>query len=135
MNDTVKEWLRKSERDFATARREIAVAKDPNYDGVCFHAQQGVEKLLKALLIALGVRPDRTHDLTRLGQTLHAHKPTWTWPEEELIYLSRASVDYRYPGEEAAEDDAREALGIAEKLREALRTLLPTEGLFDRDGG
>ena len=101
MNDTVKEWLRKSERDFATARR---------------------------------VRPDRTHDLTRLGQSLHAHKPTWTWPEEELIYLSRASVDYRCPGEEATEDDAREALGIAERLREALRTLLPTEGLFDRDG-
>ena len=35
MNETVLEWLRNAERDFATARREIAVVRDPNYDGVC----------------------------------------------------------------------------------------------------
>jgi HEPN domain-containing protein len=38
MTETAKEWLRMAERDLATARREIAVAEDPNYDGVCFHA-------------------------------------------------------------------------------------------------
>ena len=135
MTETVKEWLRKAERDFATARREIAVANDPNYDGVCFHAQQGVEKLLKAVLISLGVRPGRTHDLTRLGEALHDLRPTWTWPQEELIYLSRASVDYRYPGEEASEDDAREPLDIAERLRAALRALLPVGGLFNEGNG
>jgi HEPN domain-containing protein len=133
MNETVREWLRKAERDFATARREIAVTLDPNYDGVCFHAQQGVEKLLKAVLINLGVRPDRTHDLNHLGTALHGLSPTWTWPEEELIYLSRASVEYRYPGEEATDGDARQSLDIAERLRTALLPLLPSGALFDRE--
>jgi HEPN domain-containing protein len=134
MNETVREWLRKAERDFATARREIAVVQDPNYDGVCFHAQQGAEKLLKAVLINLGVRPDRTHDLSHLGRSLHGLRPTWTWPEEDLIYLSRASVEYRYPGEEATDSDARQSLDIAERLRTALLPLLPSGTLFDREG-
>ena len=133
MNETVKEWLRKAERDFATARREIAVAQDPNYDGVCFHAQQGAEKLLKAVLIHLGVRPDRTHDLNHLGRTLRGLIPAWTWPEEELIYLSRASVEYRYPGEEATDGDARQSLDIAERLRTTLYLFLPAGTLFDRE--
>ncbi len=40
MNDTVKEWIDKAERDLATARRELAAVEQPNYDAVCFHAQQ-----------------------------------------------------------------------------------------------
>ena len=33
---------------------------------VCFHCQQAAEKLLKAVHVALGLRPPRTHDLTLL---------------------------------------------------------------------
>jgi hypothetical protein len=32
MNDTVKEWVEKAERDYATAKRELAVVDQPNYD-------------------------------------------------------------------------------------------------------
>jgi HEPN domain-containing protein len=35
--------------DFATVEREVRARKNPNYDGVCFHAQQCAEKYLKAL--------------------------------------------------------------------------------------
>ncbi len=45
-----REWIDKAEGDFATASREIRVRKSPNYDAVCFHAQQCAEKYLKALL-------------------------------------------------------------------------------------
>jgi len=44
------EWVAKAEGDFATASREIRVRKSPNYDAVCFHAQQCAEKYIKALL-------------------------------------------------------------------------------------
>ncbi len=57
MNATVKEWVDKAEKDFATARRELQVQEDPNFDAVCFHAQQSIEKLMKGLLIHLGVTP------------------------------------------------------------------------------
>lgn len=44
-------------------------------------------------------------------------------------------MDYRYPGEEAEEADARQALGIAERLRTALLPLLPSGELFGREDG
>ncbi len=51
MNETIKEWLAKSDGDFHTASREADAIESPNYDAVCFHAQQCVEKLMKAVLI------------------------------------------------------------------------------------
>lgn len=42
MNATVKEWLAKARGDYRTAERELASADEPNYDAVCFHAQQGL---------------------------------------------------------------------------------------------
>lgn len=50
MNPLTLEWIDKAEGDFATAGREIRVRKLPNYDAVCYHAQQCAEKYLKALL-------------------------------------------------------------------------------------
>ena len=50
MNPLVKEWMRKAEADLQTAKRESRVRKNPNYDAVCFHSQQAVEKLFKAKL-------------------------------------------------------------------------------------
>lgn len=50
MNPITIEWADKAEGDFATAQRELDAADHPNYDAVCFHAQQCVEKYLKACL-------------------------------------------------------------------------------------
>jgi HEPN domain-containing protein len=46
----------KAEGDFLTAGRELRARKSPNYDAVCFHAQQCAEKYLKAkrLTIVMG---------------------------------------------------------------------------------
>jgi len=48
MNPSAQEWINKAEGDWATANRENQVRKNPNYDAVCFHAQQCAEKYLKA---------------------------------------------------------------------------------------
>ena len=56
MTPLTKEWVRKDEGDFATAERELAVTSAPNYDAVCFHAQQCIEKYLKARLQEVGVQ-------------------------------------------------------------------------------
>ena len=50
MKPATVEWVSKAEGDFATAGREIKARKMPNYDAVCFHAQQCAEKYLKAIL-------------------------------------------------------------------------------------
>jgi len=124
MNGTVEEWAAKAEADFATARRELAATEAPNFDAVCFHAQQGVEKFMKAVLIHLGTVPPRTHDLVHLDGLLAQECPEWSWPAEELRFVSRAAVAFRYPGESAEPDDAAEALRLAERMRERLRDLL-----------
>jgi HEPN domain-containing protein len=66
MKPPTAEWVDKAEGDWNAARQLNRVRKDPNYDGVCFHCQQCVEKYLKAKLEEAGIRFPRTHDLTSL---------------------------------------------------------------------
>jgi HEPN domain-containing protein len=57
------EWIGKAEGDIRTSQREFSVNEHPNYDAVCFHAQQCAEKYLKALLVEKALPVPRTHDL------------------------------------------------------------------------
>jgi HEPN domain-containing protein len=123
-SETVKEWMAKAEGDFTVACREIRARRSPNYDAVCFHAQQCVEKLMKALLIHLGVMPPKTHMLLSLDELLGPLCTQWSWAADELRFLSRAAVFLRYPGESARKEDAREALAIAKQMRLRLLSLL-----------
>lgn len=120
MNDVIREWLAKADGDFRTAQRELAAAEAPNLDAVCFHAQQCIEKLMKAQLIAWGELPPKTHDLVFLADAISRGNPDWQWPEDELRFLTRAAVAFRYPGESAEQADAAEAVEIAARLRTAL---------------
>ena len=123
MNGTVKEWVVKAEADFATAGRERRRRGAANYDAICFHSQQCVEKLMKALLIHLGVTPPKTHDLRALEALFAPVCPAWSWAPQDLRFLTRASVDFRYPGEQADAAEARQAYAIAGSLRQRLRLL------------
>jgi len=54
--------------------------------------------------------------------------PTGSWPAEELRLLTRAAVDFRYPGESADVKEASESFEIATRMRATLRTLLGIPG-------
>lgn len=123
-SETVKEWIEKAEGDFTVACREMRARKSPSYDAVCFHSQQCVEKLMKALLIHLGATPPKTHMLIVLDDMLAPICPGWAWQADQLRFLSRSAVFLRYPGESAGKDEAREALNIARKIRKLLLELL-----------
>ncbi len=123
MNEVVKEWVDKAESDFLTASREFAADK-PNYDAVCFHAQQCAEKYMKALLITKERFAPKTHDLAELAKLAKEATGEWNWPVEELRLLTRAAVIYRYPGESAEREETAAALEICRALRENLRALL-----------
>jgi HEPN domain-containing protein len=124
MNATIREWVDKAEADLATARREVQASDFPNYDAVCFHAQQCVEKLMKALLIQHGITPPKTHQLLALHNLLKPVCGEWDPRIEDLRFLSRAAVDFRYPGESADQPEAQEAIDIAVKLRDVLVSLV-----------
>jgi HEPN domain-containing protein len=63
MKPITQEWVRKAEGDFVTAEREFSAASNQNYDAVCFHSQQCVEKYLKAKLQEFDLHFEKTHDL------------------------------------------------------------------------
>lgn len=42
MKQITFEWVTKAEGDFAMMERESRARKNPNYDGLCFHAQQSL---------------------------------------------------------------------------------------------
>jgi len=75
MNDVVQEWVSKAEGDYRTANREFAVTDEPNYDAVCYHAQQCIEKLMKANLIEREIPFPRTHNLVQLAGLLKPALP------------------------------------------------------------
>lgn len=123
MNAIVQEWIAKAEGDYLTASREVR-ASPPNYDAVCYHAQQCIEKFLKAILTAKEKRPPKTHDLTVLASMLRSVEPQWQLPHEELRLLSQAAVVFRYPGECAGPEEAKAALDICSRMKEKLTALL-----------
>ena len=122
-----REWVEKAEADIATARRELAVTESPNYDAVCFHAQQCAEKYLKGLLQDKGIEFPKTHDLVELMGLAAETDPPLEELRDHLQFLSEFSVDVRYPGVSADEAMAREALDIAQEVRRRARRLLGLE--------
>ena len=117
-NPLALEWLVKADADFVTAKREARARQMPNYDAACFHAQQCVEKLLKAMMIHEGVVPPRSHDLSYLLGLILPWRPMWEVFRRDFQLLSAYAVEYRYPGETATKDMAREALRCCSKFRE-----------------
>jgi HEPN domain-containing protein len=124
MNETVKEWVEKAEGDYGTARREFGNGTGPNFDAVCFHAQQCVEKLMKALLIHHQSAPPNTHNLVQLHELVRGACPGWHCEPEALLFLSQAAVAFRYPGVWANRRHAERAVQICDTIRTDVRTFL-----------
>ena len=119
-----REWIDKAEGDFATASGEIRVQKFPNYDAVCFHAQQCAEKYLKALLQESEIPFGKTHHLVALLEILLKAEPSWELLRPQMQSLNAYSVSVRYPGEAADKAIAREALLLARAIRADARQKL-----------
>jgi HEPN domain-containing protein len=121
MNPITREWVEKAEGDFATAERELIVTVDPNYDAVCFHAQQCAEKYLKARLQEAGIPFGKTHDLPVSLNMLLPVESTWGAMLSDLQTLSAYAVAYRYPGDSADVVDATDAVNKCRNVRRVVR--------------
>src|SRR5436309_1859575 len=62
----VQQWVQKAENDLKTATYTLQLKEECPTDTVCFHAQQCIEKYLKAVLVYNGVDFPRTHNLSVL---------------------------------------------------------------------
>jgi HEPN domain-containing protein len=123
MNPLVCEWIDKAEGDFISAQREYRARKTPNYDAACFHAQQAIEKYLKAMLQAREIPFRKTHDLIILFDLL-TNIPEGPSLRSDLHLLTQYAVAFRYPGESATKEQATDAVKCAKELRKLFRTIL-----------
>jgi len=108
-------WLSHARSDLALAR--LPATGDVLREALCFHAQQAVEKSIKAVLIQAGIPFPRAHTIERLVDLL----PPATPRTPELLasaQLTAYATTFRYPGEEepVSEEDHRQALRLAEAV-------------------
>ena len=79
----VSEWVAKAENDLKSAVLILRAGKDCPTDTVCFHAQQVVEKYLKALLTMYAAPFPKTHNVRKLVGTLPAGIQLSLSPDEQ----------------------------------------------------
>lgn len=99
MTEPLDEWIGKAEGDFDVAQREFTCKGRRNSDAICFHAQQCIEKLMKAVLIAHGVTPEYTHNLVYLDTCVKNVVESWESEVEDIELAdsrrNRVSLSWR----------------------------------------
>lgn len=125
MREIVDQWLRKADADLLNASTMLGLGERCPTDTVCFHAQQCVEKCLKACLVLEGIRFPRHHDI---GELVALLPPAYTidLSAEEQERLTDYATVTRYPGDydDVPLSEARESVAAAHRIREAVRRLL-----------
>lgn len=125
----VREWVQKAENDLVNAAHTLKLGSGGPTDTVCFHAQQCVEKYLKALLVLQGIDFPKTHDLEKLVSLLPGEVQTSLTAEEQAM-LTEYATGARYPGwGDISLAEARKAVRTARRVRGEIRKLLPAQVL------
>ena len=124
MNDLTEEWVVKAESDYRVAIRESQVTEQPSFDAVCFHAQQCAEKYAKAFLQENNIEFERTHNMIYLLTLCVSSVPGFSQHKADFELLDDYSVDIRYPGDFAIDEDARAAIESMKRVREFVRSKL-----------
>ncbi|WP_300340103.1 HEPN domain-containing protein [Accumulibacter sp.] len=115
--------LRLAQRDLQTYRI-LATHPDASLAATCFHAQQSVEKALKAVLTARRATFPRTHNLEELGLLVTESGIGLPAPGRDLRRLTPFAVDFRYD-EETVGLITTEAAGLlAESVFQWARVLI-----------
>lgn len=86
---------RKASND-ATAMRELAGNPEISDEIVGFHAQQAIEKWLKALMAIHGLPQTRIHDIDRLAEIVERNGAELPVDRDRLDELTQYAVPLRY---------------------------------------
>lgn len=125
----VREWIQKAENDLEAVVRLLRSGAGFPTDTVCFHAQQCVEKYLKAYLSLAAIDFPKTHDI-RLLLALFPKDARPAMALDDQRNLTAYATGARYPGwGEIPLAETRRAVAAARRVRKEIRRLLPKEAL------
>ena len=113
--DLARRFLSLAERDFKAFRK---LADDPEMDDevIGFHAQQAVEKCLKAVLALHRAEVRKTHDLRELRALLEKNRLPTPPMTEEIKDLNPYAVMLRYDDVESETLDRIRARRTVESI-------------------
>jgi HEPN domain-containing protein len=112
---SVERWLRFAESDLALAKLQLT--GDVMIEALCFHAQQAVEKAIKAVLVHFDILVPRTHSIEIVIDKAAQKVDIPAYVHEAANLTPYASVT-RYPGnyEPRTDADLNDAINKAEKV-------------------
>jgi HEPN domain-containing protein len=131
MSET-RDWLHFAAEDSQVAELTLEAGI---YNQTCFHAQQCVEKALKAWLAYHGHAPPRVHQIGLLLKLCPRPLPFPAKLEASILTLDRFYIPTRYPDALPGtlpeglptQKDAEEALDLAQQVLETITALTEEE--------
>lgn len=114
MKTLTQEWLRAARDDIFTIEELIDNEHLTNI--MAFHAEQAVEKCLKAILEEDSVEFPRIHDLSRLYKLVQKSRNFSIEQQDILQKLNTLYIDSRYPGEFGLLPDGKPTMDEAKKF-------------------
>lgn len=124
MNPLTLEWVENAEEDYTMIQLALPASPQGLNNPICFHAQQCIEKYLKAWLQAENLPVPRTHDLKELLDLIVPRLPAWRAWAAAFSAFDKYAMDARYPGYFATAIDAQQTVQICTEVRQAVRSTL-----------
>ncbi|MEW6684737.1 MAG: HEPN domain-containing protein [Candidatus Edwardsbacteria bacterium] len=127
MKKETESWLKIAYEDFQAAEN---LMKIDLYRMVCYHSQQTVEKILKALLTEKEIEFERSHNIIDLKVAVMKVEYGVKISDEDAVFLN-SIYRSRYPSDagllptgEPTKEDAEKALNIAQIILQQVGGLL-----------
>ena len=116
-NGDATEWLAHAAADLHYARlgqKDSAALANL----VVFHAQQAIEKALKAILVAHQVEFPKTHDLEQLREIIEGAGVAWPAALSKILEFTPFATQGRYPGfdDPVTAPEVEEAIAMAGRV-------------------
>ena len=117
----IGQWLKKADEDYFLIEHLIK-GEDPFLIPIAFHAQQAVEKYLKAYLTHKQVDFPKTHDIRKLLKLITPLNPGLSNDLADCDSLTPYGVEIRYPDDfpDVSLEDVKRAVELARKTRQVI---------------
>jgi HEPN domain-containing protein len=129
--DHTRRWLDRAAEDLRLAAHDLT-AEPPGIEDACFHAQQAVEKLLKAYLTWNATEFDWTHRIAYLIELCATHDSRFASLHDSADALTFYAVRVRYPhpGPPPTLEEAHRAIEVARSAQTFVLSALRADPLW-----
>jgi HEPN domain-containing protein len=126
----VREWIVMADHDLTAAAQILKMGKAAPTETVGFHAQQCVEKYLKAILVYRSIHFPKSHDIRVLmGLVPRPSRPAINEEMQDRLSKYAGATRYPGPGLDISLTAARKAVTQARAVRRQVRRKLPKAAL------